>query len=144
MIPLVYLAHMAEEIWGGEGYVAYTERMHGVHIDPQRLLLLDGLAIALLVVGVLLARRFGFQKWMLLILGTLALINGIRHTITTITTAAYNPGVVTGLAIFIPFGVLVLVRMKRVMRNAEYLAALSIGVGIQVGVTILALRGGKI
>lgn len=91
-----------------------------------------------------MARRFRFQEWLIVLLGTVALANGVSHTITAARTGAYNPGLVTGLVVFIPIGAISLLRMKPIMTEVRYLSALLVGLGTQAVVSILALRGGRL
>ena len=143
LFPVTFLVHIAEEYWGGGGFSAYISRTRGVNLPPTRFLILNGLGCVLIVVGIILARRLRFSQWLLVCLGTIVLINGFSHTINSIVTAEYNPGVVSGLLIWIPFGAVVLFRLKKRMRARRYWTALAVGVAIHGVVTLLALTGGN-
>ena len=69
LFPVTYLIHIAEEYWGGGGYSAYLLRLRGVHLSPTRFLLAQSIGVILVVVGIMLARRFNFPHMMLVILG---------------------------------------------------------------------------
>jgi hypothetical protein len=71
-------------------------------------------------------------------------INGLSHTIKTILGAAYNPGVVSGLLIFIPLGAAMLIYLKRRMRGRRYYGAMLVGAAIHGVISLLALSGGSI
>src|SRR5882672_11722646 len=77
LFPLSYLIHIAEEYWGGEGYPAYILRLRGVHMSTTRFLVAQGVGVVLVTIGVILARRFNFPQMMLIILGSIVLVNGI-------------------------------------------------------------------
>jgi hypothetical protein len=143
LLTVVFLTHMAEEMWVGGGLPAYDQRTLGVHIDATRFVLVNVVGAALIVLGAWLARKFRLQTLAIVILSTFALTNGVRHTLTSVRTAAYNPGVATSLALFLPLGTLALVGVRRLMNGALYLLVIGLGIGVQVGVTVMTLRGWK-
>jgi hypothetical protein len=143
LFPAVYLLHIAEEYWCGGGYSAYVARTSGVNLSPTKFLVLNGVGLALTIMGALLARRLGFSEWLLVCLATVVLINGLSHTIITVLRTQYNPGFVSGLLIFIPLGTATLLLMKRSMRARRYFGALAVGVAIHACISLLALSGGQ-
>jgi hypothetical protein len=144
LFPLTYLLHIAEEYWGGDGYLAYLSRTKGVVLSSMRFLFMTGIGWVLMIAGIPLARMFGFPQLLMVILGTVFLVNGVSHAISSMVTARYNPGLVTGMLIWMPLGIVTLVQLRERMRAARYLTALVIGVAIQAVVSLLSLRGGKL
>lgn len=143
LFPVTYVAHIAEEFWGGGGYPAFMLRTRGITITPTRFLVMSGVAWGLMLVGVMLARRLRFQDWLLVCLGTLVLANGLSHTINTLLRGEYNPGLVSGVLVWIPLGVVTLFRLKGSMQGSRYMAAIAVGSGIQVVISLLAMKGGS-
>ncbi len=143
LLPLAYLIHIAEEYAGGGGYSAYMARVRGVNISNVRFLFLQSIGFGLMLLGIFLARRLRFLEWMLVCLGMVEAANGLSHTATAISSGSYNPGVVTGLLIFIPLGVIVAAQLKRRMSLGRYVSAALVGLGIQAVVSLLALSGGR-
>lgn len=143
LFPVTYLIHIAEEYWGGGGYSRYM-KLYGVELPPWRFLVLNSIGLALMVLGVVLARRYRFSQWLIVCLGALVIGNGLSHTITAARRHEYNPGLVSGLLIWIPLGLAMLFYVKRRMAARRYWIALAVGIGIQVVVALLALRGGKL
>lgn len=139
-----YLLHIAEEYWGGDGYSAYLSRTKGVDLTSRRFLFMTGIGLVLIIVGIPLAYTFGFPQLMMVILGTVFLINGVSHTISGVVTARYNPGLLSGMLIWIPLGIVTLVQLRERMSVARYLTAVAVGVGIQVVVSLLSLKGGRL
>jgi hypothetical protein len=89
-----------------------------------------------------LASKLKFSQWLMVCMATALLLNGLSHTINAVVRAEYNPGLVSGLLIFIPLGVIVLARLKGRMRGRRYFGALLVGVLINGVVLWLALGGG--
>ena len=144
LFPFTYLVHMAEEYWGGDGYSAYLSRTKGVDLTSARFLLLTALGLVLMVAGIPLAGMFRFPQLLLVILGTVVLVNGVSHGVSSLFTAKYNPGLISGILIWIPLGVITLVQLRDRMSVARYLTAVAIGVSIQAVVSLISLRGGKL
>jgi uncharacterized membrane protein HdeD (DUF308 family) len=144
LFPFTYLIHIAEEYGGGEGYSAYLSRTKGVELTAARFLLMTGLGLALIIAGILLARMFGFPQLLMVILGTVVLVNGLSHAVSSLLKTSYNPGLVSGVLIWIPLGLITLVQLKDRMSAARFLTAVAIGVSIQAIVSLLSLTGGKL
>jgi hypothetical protein len=144
LFPSTYVLHIAEEFWGGEGYSAHMAKTKGVSLTAARFFFLTGLGALLMVAGIVIAERLHFLQLLLVILGTVVLVNGLSHTITGARTARYNPGLWTGILLWIPLGALTLLGLKGGMGGGRYFTGVTIGVAIQVAVSLLSLSGGKI
>jgi hypothetical protein len=144
LFPITYLLHIAEEFWGGEGYSAYLLKLRGVEMSPTRFLAVQAVGLCLIIVGILISRRLNFPRQLLVILGGVVLINGLSHGVTSLVYRAYGPGLVSGVLIWIPLGIATLVRFKNNMSARRYWLAVAIGVGINLVVAVLTMRGGRI
>lgn len=142
--PITYLIHIAEEYWVGEGYPAYILRLRGVHMSTTRFLVAQSVGVILVTIGVVLARRFNFPQMMLIILGTIVLVNGITHTATALSILRYGPGLWSSIFIWMPLGLITLIRFKNANSSKRYWIAVAIGVGVNVVVGILTMRGGRV
>ena len=144
VFPITYLIHIAEEYWGGEGYPAYILRLRGVHMSTTRFLVAQSVGVVLVTIGVILARRFNFPQMMLIILGTIVLVNGITHTATALSILRYGPGLWSSIFIWMPLGLFILVRFRNSVSRKQYWIGIAIGVGVNVVVGILTMRGGRV
>lgn len=142
--PLTYLIHIAEEYWGGEGYPAYILRLRGVHMSTARFLAAQSVGFILVTIGVILARRFKFPRMMLIILGAIVLVNAITHTLTALSIMSYGPGLWSSIFLWGPLGLYTLIRFRRGVAPKQYWIAIAIGVGVNVVVGILTMRGGRV
>ncbi len=136
--PLTLVVHLAEEYFGGVMLADSPQTMKGVGLTRARFLALTGLGVALVIIGIILARSFGFTQLLLVILGTFVLINGTSHAITSWRKAEYNPGVATGVLLWIPLGALTLVYLKSSMSWQRYWTGILIGIAIHAIVSWLA------
>lgn len=143
LFPVTYVLHMFEEYWGGEGYSAHLSRTRGVTFSALRFVLLTSLGFFLMVLGLILAYSFNFPETMLVILGTVILLNGLSHTVTGLINFRYNPGLISGVLLWIPLGAITLLQLTGSMRGARYLMAVGIGAGIQAFALLITFSGGK-
>jgi Protein of unknown function with HXXEE motif len=144
LFPVTYLVHIAEEYWGGDGYSAHLANTRGVKLPPTNFLVLTGLGGVLMIVGIMLAAQFKFPQLLLVIFGALVLANGLSHTISGVSTAKYNPGLISGVLLWIPLGAITLLRLKGSMSGHRFFTALVIGVAIQVVVSLLSVSVEKL
>ena len=144
LFPVTYLIHIAEEHWGGDGFSEHLRKTRGVKLKKRDFFLMTGLSWLGMVVLIVFAERLKFPELMLVIFGTVVLANGLSHTITGVLTSRYNPGLYTGLLLWIPLGALTLARLSGSMGAGRYLTGMALGVGIQLSVSLLAKSGGSI
>ncbi len=144
IFPVTYLIHIAEEYLGGEGYSAYIFRVRGVHISPARFLAAQSIGFFLVTLAVILSRQLSFPQTMLLILGTIVLINGMTHSFTSLTTYSYGPGLYSSIFIWIPLGLITLLGFKRGVSRKRYWLCVGIGVVVNVLIGVITMRGGRI
>jgi len=144
LFPLSYLIHIAEEYWGGEGYPAYILRLRGVHMSTARFLAAQSVGFILVTLGVVLARRLKFLPMMLVILGTVVAVNALTHTVTALSSFIYGPGLWSSIFVWGPLGIATLIRFKSMIDDQrQYWIAIAIGIGINVVVGVLTMRGGR-
>jgi hypothetical protein len=144
IFPITYLIHIAEEYWGGEGYSAYIFRIRGVHLSPARFLAAQSIGFILVTLAVILARQLSFPQTMLLILGTIVLINGLTHSVTSLSTHSYGPGLYSSVLVWIPLGLITLLGFKRGVTRKRYWLCVGIGVAVNVLIGVITMKGGRL
>jgi hypothetical protein len=144
LFPVTYVIHIAEEYWGGEGYSAYLLRLRDVHMSPGRFLAFQSLGVGLIIFGLIISERLRFPEFTLTIFGALVLSNGITHSVTAISHGGYGPGLVSSTLLWIPLGLVTLVRLFGQIGTLRYIMAVSIGLAINAIVALIALEGGRL
>ena len=137
-LPVSYLAHLAEEWWGGEGFASWTGRALGAPVSETRFILVNSVAAPLFVLGTVLAIVNRSWGWFAVTFGTVVLINGSLHVLGSVGTASYSPGVITGLALYLPLGLMVVRRGQTQLSTATFGVAAALGVAIHGIVAIVA------
>jgi hypothetical protein len=116
-----------------------------VQMSTGRFLMAQSVGLILVTIGVILARRLKFLPMMLVILGTIVAVNSLTHIVTALSILEYGPGLVSSIFVWGPLGSVTLIRFKRAINDQrQYWIAIAIGIGVNVVVGILAMRGGKV
>ena len=139
VFPITFLIHITEEYFGGEGYSGYLLRLRGITLSPQRFLVGQAIAFALMVAGVILAKQLKFLNYMIVIMGALVLVNALTHCVQSVTQGQYVPGLVSAIILWLPVGMITLLRFKSQMRTSKYWICVTLGVAIISAVEILII-----
>ena len=138
LLPLAFLLHIAEELWGGEGFPAWTGRLVEVPISVERFLSINavGWPVFAVLTGLGITRPAG--AWLPTTLATMLLVNGALHTLGSVVTAAYSPGLVTSLLLYPPIGIAALRHGRRHLEPATFARAILGGSVLHAAVLIVA------
>jgi hypothetical protein len=138
LLPLGYLLHLAEEWWCGEGFVAWTARAVGTGVSPTRFLIVNSIIWPLSAVLTVLALKRPALAWFPTTFATVVVINAIVHALGTLATSVYSPGLITGLAIYLPVGGRVLLSGRRELSSRAFTFAALLGVLVHAAVMVIA------
>lgn len=105
--------------------------------------MVQAIGLALMIMGIILARRLQFPKQLTVILGSLVLVNGITHTLLSLAYAEYVPGLITSILLWIPLGIATLVSMRSTMRETRYWLCVALGVGINAVIELVTSKAGQ-
>jgi hypothetical protein len=142
LFPLAYLVHIAEEYWGG--FPAWISRFWGVESSNSNFLSWNGGAWLLMMAGVLFVLKTKSYRWLLVGFGTVVLINGTMHTIASVVTRSYSPGLISGLLLFIPLGTITLFRAWKKVDRRTFRAGIIVGILMHAVVVLLAFGFARI
>ena len=136
-MPLVFVLHVAEE---APGFVSWFNSIASPRINQSMFLAVNAwaLLITVAVVAVLLvAPGPGSGLVAVAWVGLLMLANGLFHVVATVVHARYCPGVVTGLVLYMPFG---LAFVRAIKREYELSIASVIVAGV-IGAVPMVVHG---
>lgn len=126
LIPLSYGLHIAEELWGGESFYGWVSRLWDITFTREKFLALNAIAMIVMVTAVA-AVNVTPARVPLAALGFIMAFNGTLHAVASVATASYSPGVVTGVLVWIPFGVYTLRRCHAVLTAGELYGGMALG-----------------
>ena len=145
LFVITYVVHIAEEYWGGEGYSAHLLRTKGVYMSPLRFLIVQAIGVALMVVGVLIAKRLRFPNALAIIYGATVLGNAVTHMVNSLRTFEYEPGLISSIVVWLPLGLFTILYFRHYVLNAKrFWISIAIGVGINVAIAVITMRGGRL
>ena len=146
LFPATYLAHIAEEYWGG--LPARTAEITGFAVPEAAFLAANAVFWVLMATAAGLVLRRPSRAPLVVALATIVTINATLHAGGAVLTASYSPGLVTGVLLWLPLGVVALVRGHRVLSERNFRSGVLTGVVAHVLVPLvgvgflLALGGG--
>ena len=146
LFPATYLAHIAEEYWGG--LPARTAEITGFAVPEAAFLAANAVFWVLMATAAGLVLRRPSRAPLVVALATIVTINATLHAGGSLLTASYSPGVVSGVLLWFPLGIMALVRGHRVLPERSFRSSVFIGLVAHVLVPligvgfILALGGG--
>lgn len=112
-------------------------------MSPNKFLIGQAIGLALIVGGILISRRLNFPRQLLVILGTVVLVNGLSHLGTSLYYGEYGPGLISGVLIWIPLGVATLALFKSSMPQKRYWLYVVLGIVINLAIAVITLNGRK-
>lgn len=142
--PFTYLIHITEEYLSGVALSTSPSTIRGANLTPTQFLILNGIACLLMVAGILISRRLKFRTWLLVCLGTVAVVNGLFHVVVGLSIAGYNPGLASGFFIWIPLGAATLIYLRKRLRPGKFWGAVAVGALIHVIVFLFASSGRRL
>src|SRR5688572_18331819 len=145
LFVITYVVHILEEFWGGDGYSAHLLRTKGVFMSPSRFLIVQAVGVALMIVGVLIAKRLRFPNALAIIYAATVLGNAVTHMVNSLRTSAYEPGLISSIVVWLPLGLFTILYFRHYVLNARrFWISIAIGVGINVAIGIITMRGGRL
>ncbi|MBI1765815.1 MAG: HXXEE domain-containing protein [Acidobacteria bacterium] len=141
LFPLTYLVHIAEEYAGG--FYHWMARVVGAELSAQTFLSLNAIFWVVMTAAVTIAVWTQAADWLMVALGAVVLINGSAHTIGSLITRSYSPGLLSGLCLWAPLGVWTLRRAWRSLPRGQFSAGVLAGIALHGLVFLLALKATK-
>ena len=137
LYPASYLLHIIEELWGGDGFVAWFSKAFSRGLTDRSFLTLNCLALALLTAGIILILKGAPLRWLLPSFATAVLTNGLSHLLASLWTASYSPGTYTGLLLWVPLGAGTLWHMWARMKAGKFWTGVTLGLSIHAVVLLV-------
>ena len=137
LFPATYLVHIAEEYFGG--FPSFAAGFTGFPVTNAAFLIANAIFWFLMVGAAAWAVRFESRAQLVVVLATIVTVNAVLHGAGALLTCRYSPGLISGALLWLPLGVLSLVRGTRVLVPSAFRTAVALAVGIHVLVPLVAL-----
>lgn len=102
LFPATYLAHIAEEYWGG--FASRTAELTSLEVPEAAFLAANALLWVVMSGAVVLALRRPSHARLVVALGTIVTINAALHLAGAVLSTSYSPGLLTGVLFWFPLG----------------------------------------
>jgi hypothetical protein len=140
LLPSAYAAHVLEEAFGGRGLMAWMAAGGGMRFSLVGFLSVNLLGLVLLGAATWIAMRSASWRWPLIAGTTIILVNGVCHVEVVAATRAYVPGLWTGVVLYVPLGVFLLMRWRHAVSTPVLAAGIAAGFIIHGAVLWVAFR----
>lgn len=132
-----YVAHLVEEYFGG--FPEWFARIAGSPLPRGDFLLINAVALLVMMAAVRAATRRESFGWMAIAIATILLVNGLAHTLASIATGTYSPGLFTGVVLYLPLGQLALLRAWHQAPPGFFSRGIMAGLAAHAAVTFIAV-----
>ena len=130
LFPVTYLVHIAEEYLCGGGFPQYMVKYYHEEMTEARFVILQLIGLIAMILGLWLSARLRFPKTMLVIMASVVAMNGAVHLIRSAANVRYEPGLITGLALWLPLGLTTVYLNRAEMSSARLIFSIAIGLAI--------------
>ena len=114
-------------------------------MSPSRFLIVQAIGVALMIVGVLIAKRLRFPNALAIIYAATVLGNAITHMVNSLRTFEYQPGLISAIMVWLPMGLFTILYFRNYVLNARrFWISLGIGVLINLVIGVITMRGGRL
>ncbi|MBW2282575.1 MAG: HXXEE domain-containing protein [Deltaproteobacteria bacterium] len=135
LFPATYLAHIAEEQWGG--FTARAAELTGFAIPEAAFLAANGFFWVLMSIAMALVLRRPSRAPLVVAVATVVAINAALHVGSSLLWAGYSPGLLTAVLLWLPLGVAALMRGYRLLPERSFRFGVLVGVVAHVLVPVV-------
>ena len=137
LFPATYLAHIAEEHWGG--FTARAAELTGLAIPEAAFLAGNGFFWVLMSIAMAWVLRRPSRGSLVVAVATVVTINAALHVGGSLLSAGYSPGLVTAVLLWLPLGIAALMRGYRFLPARRFRFGVAVGVSAHVLVPVVGL-----
>jgi hypothetical protein len=139
LFPLTYLVHIVEEYLGG--FPAWSSRYLGFRMSVPAFLAINEFAWLGMACAAIAATVAAPARWLVIPLATVTAVNGSGHLVMSGITRTYSPGAVSGTLLWLPLGVVTLVRSYRTVSRGVFWGGVALGLALHALVIGIARAG---
>jgi hypothetical protein len=143
LFPATYVIHLMEEYAAGDGFCGWAERALGITISVREFLVWNAVALTLVCVGAVLVTSQARFRWIEIALSIAVLGNVAAHLIASVLTRTYSPGLISGVLMWVPVGILRLSAAFHLSSSRGRTAGVGLGVAVVLG-TLAVLAWGAL
>ena len=139
LLPVAYLLHLTEEWFGG--FTEWMKAALGNEVDPDRFITINTVFFLIICSGLLIGYRNKHFSCLCVCVAVLFLLNGILHLIAPFGIGLYSPGLITGIFVYIPLCVWILLKMSVKLSAGIFISSVFLGILMHGIVAVIAFGG---
>ena len=136
LLVAAYGAHILEEWFGG--FPAWLALIAGAALPEDAFLAINAVALVIVSAGTRVATRDDSRAWIAIAVAAVLFINGLLHTLGSVVTGTYSPGLFTSVVMYLPIAGLALLRAWDQAPHGWFARGVLVGLGAHAGVSLLA------
>ncbi len=140
LMPAAFIVHVVEEAFGGDGLMEWMAAGGGVDWSLAEFLGSNLVGAVILCVAAWASMRWTAWRWPVVSGATIFAANGVWHAAICVMTRSFVPGVLTGVILYIPLGLIVVIKSRRLMSPGAVVFAVITGMVIHGAVIWFVLR----
>lgn len=140
VMPAAYAVHLAEETWGGPGFVDWMSTHFVADFSLGRFIWINSVAWPTMLAASIMAASAPRWRWLVVPMAVIITINGLLHLGSTLVAGSYSPGLISGIALYLPIGGYALRRVAREAPDPHF--GRGVGLGVAIHLLVVALAAG--
>ena len=138
-LPAVYLLHLLDEYFIGAGFAGWFSMLFKASLSENNFIVINAAGFITVLVIAILYTLGKANNFVLAVVGSLFFINGIIHPLAGLLTATFSPGTITGVIIYLPFGLLVFIKIFPLLNEEQRMFSVILAIVLHILVSVVAL-----
>jgi Protein of unknown function with HXXEE motif len=135
LFPASYVVHLAEEWFASAPIVEWWSEA-ARPLDPARFVIGNAIGLLLMLNGIYLVSRGSRFRWIVPALATAVLLNSAGHFVGSVRAQAYSAGLISAIIVWIPLGLLAMIRVWDQAPRRMLIAGICAGAIIELIVVV--------
>ena len=128
LFPVVYLVHLLDERFFGDGTAAWATQHMDVNLTNDAWLVINVVWFCGLSLVTWLVSQGRLPEWVVVSLATHLLVHSVTRVWGSAVFAGWSPGVLSGVTICLPWAAVTLIRVNPVLSRRQLVAGVACGV----------------
>ena len=137
-----YAAHVVEEFFGG--FPQWVALVAGRPLPVREFAIINAFGLAAMVAAARVSTRREPLAWLAIGVATVVLVNALLHLLGSLLTGTYSPGLITGVVLYLPLGLLLLLRASHQAPASFLLRDILTGLAAHALVLLIAFSSARL
>jgi hypothetical protein len=139
-LPAAYLLHLLDEYFIGAGFAGWFSMLFKASLSESNFIVINAAGLTIVLLIAILYTLGKANNFVLATVGSLFFINGIIHPLVSFLTATFSPGTITGVIIYLPFGLIVFIKIFPLLQEQQRMFSVVLAIALQILVSVVALN----